>query len=237
MDLEGPNNPQPPRKRKRLENANQQESPELVDLTQDDSLVVNNCDTNDDDLSDIVVVQQSQPTRRISQSVSSVLILSDSDSEAEFLATTDATTTTTSTTMNKTRPRIRGIRQRAVRARPDAIFISSSPLISSRFPPTHSQYPAPLSSVLPPPDIVEPISTQPPRPPPPSSPPNALKCPICIETYVNVKQRGLKIVTTKCGHIFCDFCLKKALTTNGRKCPKCRKTVPKAGIIEIFDVC
>lgn len=72
----------------------------------------------------------------------------------------------------------------------------------------------------------------------PSPPPNELKCPICIETYVNIKKNGLKIVVTRCGHMFCDFCLKKAISENGRKCPKCRKNVPKGatGIIEIFDV-
>lgn len=65
-----------------------------------------------------------------------------------------------------------------------------------------------------------------------------LKCPICIETYVEIKKNGLKTVVTRCGHMFCDFCLKKSLSDNGRKCPKCRKNVPKgpSGIIEIFDV-
>lgn len=81
------------------------------------------------------------------------------------------------------------------------------------------------------------IPQQTPRPETPPS--DSLKCPICIETYVNVKKRGLKVVVTRCGHIFCDFCLKKAISGNGRKCPKCRKNVPKGptGIIEVFDVC
>lgn len=71
------------------------------------------------------------------------------------------------------------------------------------------------------------------------SPPDAPKCPICIETYINVKKRGLKIVATRCGHMFCEFCLKTALSANGRKCPKCRKNVPRGatGFIEIYDVC
>lgn len=77
------------------------------------------------------------------------------------------------------------------------------------------------------------------RPRPPDSPPNTLKCPICLEPYANVKKNGHKVVVTRCGHIFCDFCLKKAISENGRKCPKCRKAIPKGvtGIIEIFDVC
>lgn len=77
------------------------------------------------------------------------------------------------------------------------------------------------------------------RPIRPETPPNTPKCPICIETFANVKKRGLKIVTTKCGHIFCDFCLKRAMSENGRTCPKCRKNVPRGanGVIEIFDMC
>lgn len=66
---------------------------------------------------------------------------------------------------------------------------------------------------------------------------NLLKCPICIETFVKLKQGGSKCVTTRCGHLFCDNCLKKALKEQGRKCPKCRVAVPKAnGYIEVFDI-
>lgn len=71
------------------------------------------------------------------------------------------------------------------------------------------------------------------------SPDNSLKCPICIESYNTIKARGIKVVVTRCGHLFCDSCLKKAFTENGRKCPKCRKTIPKSAtsVIEIYDVC
>lgn len=74
--------------------------------------------------------------------------------------------------------------------------------------------------------------------PPPLSPPNALKCPICIETFVDIKKRGGKTVVTKCGHLFCQLCLKKSISDNDRKCPKCRKYIPKSAtsIIEVFDV-
>lgn len=90
----------------------------------------------------------------------------------------------------------------------------------------------------------EPIHLKPPQrrqapPRTPETPPNTPKCPICIETYANVKKRGFKIVATRCGHVFCDFCLKNSLAANGRKCPKCRKNIPRGptAIIEIFDVC
>lgn len=83
----------------------------------------------------------------------------------------------------------------------------------------------------------KPIQPSPPRPESPSE--NSLKCPICIESYKNVRKRGIKIVVTRCGHLFCDFCLKKAMSENGRKCPKCRRNIAKSptAIIEVFDVC
>lgn len=71
------------------------------------------------------------------------------------------------------------------------------------------------------------------------TPDDPLKCPICIETYKNIKKAGSKAVVTRCGHLFCESCLKKAFQENGRHCPKCRKNVPKSatGVIEIYDVC
>lgn len=75
-------------------------------------------------------------------------------------------------------------------------------------------------------------------------PQNTLKCPICIEAFVNIKKQGnAKIVVTKCGHLFCEACLKKAISPPAggtRKCPKCRKTLPKTNPTayhEIFDIC
>lgn len=73
--------------------------------------------------------------------------------------------------------------------------------------------------------------------PPPSPRAEGMKCPICIETCINIKKRGVKIIVTKCGHIFCDNCIKQSFQATGRKCPKCRKNVPKGPLIEVFDVC
>lgn len=71
-----------------------------------------------------------------------------------------------------------------------------------------------------------------------SPPREGMKCPICIETCVNIKKRGEKIIVTKCGHIFCDSCIKRSFASSGnRKCPKCRKNVPRGNFIELFDVC
>lgn len=98
--------------------------------------------------------------------------------------------------------------------------------------------PEPPSKRRPRPYPRTPLSRPKTPPPPPGTPPVILKCPICIETFANVRKRGLKVVATRCGHLFCDFCLKKALSESGRKCPKCRKAVPKGvtGVFEIFDV-
>lgn len=75
--------------------------------------------------------------------------------------------------------------------------------------------------------------------PSPETPDDSLKCPICIESYKNIKKAGSKVVVTRCGHLFCESCLKKAFQENGRHCPKCRKLVPKSltAVIEIYDVC
>lgn len=82
-------------------------------------------------------------------------------------------------------------------------------------------------------------STRTEQPPPPPPPQNELKCPICIDTFAVIKSRGVKTVVTRCGHIFCDLCLKTAINQNGRTCPKCRLKIPRGptGFIEIFDVC
>lgn len=79
----------------------------------------------------------------------------------------------------------------------------------------------------------------PPPPRPPASPETSLKCPICMESFKAIKTRGSKVVVTRCGHLFCDPCLKKAFQENGRKCPKCRKAVIRGAtaVIEVFDVC
>lgn len=201
-------------------------NPELVDLTQDDDL----------DTSEIILLQpsphrhaqpqarQQKPTTKANHSAPSVLLLTDSNSDTE-----PECIISPPRIPNRTRMRNRAIK---IVASTNSCLMPGQSIRCRR--PSNAPYPAPLSTVLPPLEISKPAPS---RPQPPPSPPNALKCPICIETYVAVKQRGFKIVTTKCGHIFCDFCLKKALSANGRKCPKCRKNVPRAGIIEIFDVC
>lgn len=65
-------------------------------------------------------------------------------------------------------------------------------------------------------------------PHPPPSPPKepVFSCPICMGPMVEE-------MTTKCGHIFCKSCIKKALATQA-KCPTCRKRVTMKEIIRVY---
>lgn len=45
-------------------------------------------------------------------------------------------------------------------------------------------------------------------------------CPICMETQKNFTMAGSCLVATRCGHLFCDSCLKKAISLS-HKCPTC----------------
>ena len=58
-------------------------------------------------------------------------------------------------------------------------------------------------------------------------------CPICMETFKEIKTNGLSLMSTPCGHIFCSTCLemtKKSKPSRCRRtgaaaleCPSCRK--------------
>lgn len=47
-----------------------------------------------------------------------------------------------------------------------------------------------------------------------------ISCPICFDSSMKKK-----MVSTKCGHIHCEDCLKMALRNLGKKCPVCRKAL------------
>ncbi|KNA23986.1 hypothetical protein SOVF_020040 isoform B [Spinacia oleracea] len=64
-----------------------------------------------------------------------------------------------------------------------------------------------------------------PQPPPPPPEPT-FSCPVCISPLVEE-------VTTKCGHIFCRACIKKAISSQG-KCPTCRRKVTLKDTIRIY---
>ncbi|KAJ6307885.1 hypothetical protein OIU76_017632 [Salix suchowensis] len=60
--------------------------------------------------------------------------------------------------------------------------------------------------------------------PPPAAP--AFRCPICMDELEEA-------TTTKCGHVFCKNCIKKALAVQ-KKCPTCRMKCRAKSIYRIF---
>ncbi|KAJ0035855.1 hypothetical protein Pint_25455 [Pistacia integerrima] len=71
-------------------------------------------------------------------------------------------------------------------------------------------------------NVVKPVEF--PKNPEPEAP--SFICPICIGPMSMA-------TTTKCGHVFCQECIKKAIAAQG-KCPTCRKKLGKRGIIRVF---
>jgi len=52
----------------------------------------------------------------------------------------------------------------------------------------------------------------------------SLFCPVCLDSYAGVMEKGNRVLSTRCGHIFCSFCLPRSLATSDR-CPTCRHKV------------
>uniref|UniRef100_A0A803SVJ0 RING-type domain-containing protein n=1 Tax=Anolis carolinensis TaxID=28377 RepID=A0A803SVJ0_ANOCA len=56
-----------------------------------------------------------------------------------------------------------------------------------------------------------------------NSPPSGIvRCPICMDDSVEIVRSGRLVVSTKCGHIFCNECLSHSLNS-ARFCPTCRE--------------
>jgi len=55
----------------------------------------------------------------------------------------------------------------------------------------------------------------------PSGPLASLTCPVCLDTLAAVTRRGGRVVSTRCGHVFCGSCLPRCIQTTGQ-CPTCR---------------
>ncbi|KAD3068487.1 hypothetical protein E3N88_36367 [Mikania micrantha] len=80
---------------------------------------------------------------------------------------------------------------------------------------------------------VEPVAPLPSPPPPPPPPPvPTYTCPICLCTMSE------ESTVTKCGHVFCDRCIRKAITAQA-KCPDQRTEQthpgPAASLVRGFD--
>ena len=61
-------------------------------------------------------------------------------------------------------------------------------------------------------------------------------CPICLDSFIEVKASGRQVMSTTCGHVFCEACLKGVLNENagGRKCPTCRKKLSSRTVHPLF---
>lgn len=46
-------------------------------------------------------------------------------------------------------------------------------------------------------------------------------CPICLDTFQDLKRKAIPIYSTPCGHLFCFNCLRQSVVTS-RACPNCR---------------
>lgn len=57
------------------------------------------------------------------------------------------------------------------------------------------------------------------QPPAPDQP----NCPICKETFSEIKAAQRALMTTRCGHIFCATCLEMVKKSKTLQCPTCRK--------------
>ena len=63
----------------------------------------------------------------------------------------------------------------------------------------------------------------------------ASECQVCLETYTTGGDR--RCVVTRCGHIFCFYCIDK-IRLSGQPCPKCRKKLGGKNnnpFVTIFD--
>ncbi|KAJ8025887.1 E3 ubiquitin-protein ligase RNF4 [Holothuria leucospilota] len=66
-----------------------------------------------------------------------------------------------------------------------------------------------------------------------SPPKKIIKCPICYDDDAAIKASGRRLVSTNCGHIFCENCLKTSISTQ-HKCPTCRKKLTMRQMHPIF---
>jgi len=78
------------------------------------------------------------------------------------------------------------------------------------------------------------LARQEPPPKPVASAEPQISCPVCMESVGDLKKANRKILTTPCGHLFCDVCLKASLQAQQNKCPQCRKKVTFSKCIALF---
>ena len=50
----------------------------------------------------------------------------------------------------------------------------------------------------------------------------SITCPVCMDRASQFERLGRKLVTTTCGHVFCEVCIRNAISSL-HKCPVCNK--------------
>merc|ERR1712179_359240 len=66
-----------------------------------------------------------------------------------------------------------------------------------------------------------------------ASPSSPLQCPVCLEEFRSIRRRGSPLVSTICGHVFCNRCLTTCIRTSGN-CPSCRMTTDHGGFHPLY---
>merc|ERR1712200_113595 len=61
-------------------------------------------------------------------------------------------------------------------------------------------------------------------------------CPICLYSYKEIKQKGVRLVSTQCGHIYCHKCMDEVMdaTSGDTKCPICNKRITRNSYHTLF---
>ncbi|KAF2363367.1 Zinc finger RING-type [Trinorchestia longiramus] len=60
-----------------------------------------------------------------------------------------------------------------------------------------------------------------------------ISCPICFDSLADIKERRGHLVSTICGHLFCEGCLDAAVRRH-KQCPKCRKKLTKRQFHKLY---
>lgn len=63
--------------------------------------------------------------------------------------------------------------------------------------------------------------------------PKKICCPICLDDEETIKRRKRRLMSTTCGHVFCDKCIRSAVQMQS-KCPTCRKKLTLRQLHPIF---
>ncbi|KAH9488035.1 E3 ubiquitin-protein ligase rnf4 [Bulinus truncatus] len=60
-----------------------------------------------------------------------------------------------------------------------------------------------------------------------------ISCPICLDDVKQIQRSNRQVISTMCGHIFCDVCINAAIASQNC-CPSCRKRLTSRSIHPLF---